>query len=98
MRAVGVLALVAWSGCAPLLTLTHRDLKHERVEISVDERPVGQLLPGQRLQVRVERGPHQLGLRDAASGRNEWTDDGRPAVLLVEGDVEVTLTQPTEPR
>lgn len=96
MNALAPLLLVAalGVGCAPLLTLSHRDLTHDEVEVQLDGQVVGRVRSRGDLQVRLRKGVHALDVRDAASGKNVWTDDGAPAQLLVDGDVEVTLTPP----
>lgn len=92
------LSLVCLSGCAPLLSVVHRDPTHPRAEVRLDGRSIGSLECGQRLAVRAERGVHQLELMSDDAPTSPWTDDGQPVTLVVDGNVDVTLVTPEHAR
>lgn len=91
------LFFVVWlslTGCAPLLSVVHRDPTHPHAEVRLDGQSIGGLQCGGRLAVRVERGVHQLELVSDDPRKSPWTDDGRAVTVVVDGNVEVTLVTP----
>lgn len=89
--AATTLVAIGFAACGgPTVTINHQDPSHARVDVYVDDVPVGQVNYGEELSVALDPGTYTVQTVPEGADKNPWTDDGEGWHFVL--DQEATLT------